>query len=230
MITVQCSLCGKDIDCYPSRIKSSKHYYCCPEHQNLARRKRVQLVCDHCGKSFERTPSCIRDTANYCSPECAYAARALDPGEPPLCACGCGKPVKSFRNGAWSRYIHGHNFQGQHHSNETRTQLSEIGLRMSQERAERIRGIKNPLWRNGHSAIYGAERTESGFNSYQRRRTRERLETERGHICERCGATDKPLELHHIDHDLFHNDDDNLLLCCHSCQMKYTAEFVAQTS
>ena len=192
----------------------------------MARREQVKATCPTCGKVFELPPSRLRDSGNYCSPECAYEARRLHLGEPPLCACGCRQPVTGKRRGQWCDYLHGHNFQGQSHSDETREKMREAKLAIVDEIVKRVTGPGNPMWRNGHAQVYDAERLASGFNSYQRRKTRKRLMQERGHKCERCGATTKPLSLHHIDHDLFHNDDDNLLLVCHSCQMKFTAEFV----
>jgi methionyl-tRNA synthetase len=124
-------------------------------------------------------------------------------------------------------YLHGHNFRGQTHSSETKERLRKIALEQSEERSERMKGENNPMWRDGHREKYNKERLDSGFNSYQRRKTRKRLIKERGRQCERCETTADPLELHHIDHDLYHNNDDNLLLVCRSCQMKYTAEFIA---
>ena len=33
------------------------------------------------------------------------------PGPAPLCECGCGLPVKSSKNGVWSRWRSGHQYQ-----------------------------------------------------------------------------------------------------------------------
>jgi len=226
-VKVRCENCGCITEKWPSQLRRAKHVYCSPGCQQEARRKRIQVVCETCGKTFERVPSQIKEDGNYCSPACAYEARCLDLGEAPLCACGCGQQVTGKRRGQWCLYLHGHSFRGKHHTEETRKELSKIGLQMSHERAERIRGDKNPVWRGGgRHQDYDHEKQASGFNWWQRQKTRERLITERGHQCETCDATTKPLELHHIDHDISHNKDDNLILVCRSCQMKATAEFV----
>jgi len=156
------------------------------------------------------------------------SANRKDYGPAPLCACGCGERVTGKRHGQWCKYLHGHSFRGKSHSREAREKMREAKLEIADEIRERVTGPDNPMWRGGHSKVYPQERLESGFNSYQRRKARKRLEKERGRCCERCGTVPKRLELHHVDHDLFNNGDDNLLLVCHSCQMKYTAEFVAR--
>lgn len=226
-ITIICDRCGKPFERWPSHVHEDQPNYCSPKCQNAARRERVTVTCQTCGEEFELAPSRIRESGNYCSPECAYEARRLHLGEPPFCACGCGQPVTSTRHGEWCKYIHGHSFRGRHHSSETRKKLSEIGLQMSQERSERIRGENNPVWRGGHRDVYFQERKEAGWNWWQARKMRESLISKCGHVCERCRATDVDLELHHIDHDLFNNDPENFQLLCRGCHAKVTAEFVA---
>ena len=105
--------------------------------------------------------------------------------------------------------------------------MREAKLAIADGIAKRVGGKNNPMWRGGNrESIYLVEKQDSGFNWWQRRKVRQRLIAERGHACERCGVTDKELTLHHIDHNLYHNTDDNLMLMCRSCQMKATAEFV----
>lgn len=43
-----------------------------------------------------------------------------------------------------------------------------------------------------------------------------KLIKERGKRCERCGWQ-LPLTLHHIDHNQFNNEDENLKLYCRAC-------------
>lgn len=69
-------------------------------------------VCLQCGKPFHRTPSEIAKNYNqFCSRHCTGLSRrqaVFDPS-PPLCACGCGKPVKKAGTRArWNKWIHGH--------------------------------------------------------------------------------------------------------------------------
>lgn len=226
MPIVKCDFCGIEIERSLSRLKSSKNHYCCPEHQRLGRRKRVYLTCDNCGKVFERALSRIHDTGNYCSVKCVYEARKIIFREPPLCRCGCGQPVKSTRNGEWCKYIHGHNFRGKKHTTETREKIRQSALCQSERRAEHIRGENNPMWRGGHRAVYAQECKEAGWNWWHAKKMKKALVSERGHKCERCGATDIDLELHHIDHNLSHNQPDNFQLLCHSCHVKITYEFI----
>ena len=224
--------CDKIVERWPSRLSESRIVYCSRECQEAARRERSMVTCEYCGESFERVPSRVNDEANYCCPEHFQAAqqeeRARELGSPPLCACGCGKPVESTRHGEWCRYIHGHNWRGREHTDEARKKMSKAGLEQSRERSRRVQGENNPMWRGGHREVYHQERLESGFNSYQRRKARKRLVAERGHACERCGITDVSLELHHIDHDLYHNTADNLMLICRPCHVQVTADFIAE--
>ena len=47
----------------------------------------------------------------------------------PLCACGCGNPVKwDHQNKKWNRYIYSHIWIGRNHTTETKKKISEINL------------------------------------------------------------------------------------------------------
>ena len=227
-VTLTCDTCGITFTRQPARVHERN--YCSPHCQNQARRNRITVHCLTCGKAFDLPPSRIRPSGNYCSPECAYEGRKLDLGTPPLCTCGCGQPVTSRRQSQWCQYIHGHSFHGKHHTPEAKAAMRQAKLAIRKRIAKRVTGSGNPMWRNGHSYVYHAERKASGFNNYQRRKVRERLTAQRGNQCEHCGAMPGRLELHHIDHDLFHNTDDNLLLLCHPCHTKATMKFKEQNS
>ena len=222
-LDLTCPVCGKSFQRPSYRIKEGQKSYCSPSCQNKGRQITVEIICDYCGKMFTTTPSRIRDTFNFCSPECFYESRKISYGEAPLCACGCGLPVTRKFGGTWHKFIHGHNFTGKKHSSETRVKLSQAAKRRSAEYGQ-WRLEDNPMWRGGRKHLHDVERTASGFNSYQRRKTKARLIIERGNFCERCKRTGIPLELHHIDHNLFHNTDDNLLVVCSSCNNLFTIE------
>ena len=153
-----------------------------------------------------------------------------DYGSAPLCACGCGEHVTGKRHGQWCKYLHGHSFQGQSHSRESREKMREAKLEIASVIAKRVTGPGNPMWRGGHSKTYHAERKAAGWNWWHAKKMRQQLTVERGHRCERCGATNCKLELHHIDHDLFNNEPDNFELLCRSCHARATVEFIGQNS
>ena len=147
-------------------------------------------------------------------------------GSAPLCTCGCGKRITSKRHGKWCVYLHGHQFRGQSHTQESRDKMRESKLTIADEIAERVTGSGNPMWRNGHAGTYHAEQRAAGWNWWHARKMRQKLIAERGHQCERCERTETKLELHHIDHDLSNNQPDNFQLVCRSCQIKATVEFI----
>ena len=61
---------------------------------------------------------------------------------------------------------------------------------------------------------HSAEYTEY-MQSPQWAERKRRLYEKRGHVCEMCGATDTPLEVHHKDYTrLGHEIDDDLLIVC----------------
>lgn len=182
------------------------------------------------------------------------SVRKIDMSTAPLCQCGCGGQVTGRRRGQWNKYLYGHSPRITKHrpesiekmcvaaqtrsskvaednhkrkwTDESRKKLSDARKAMGERGADLVRGEKNAMWRNGHRKVYFAERKESGFNSYQRRKVRERLIEERGYMCQDCGRTDVKLELHHIDHNLFHNEDSNLKLLCRKCHAIATYEFI----
>lgn len=62
-----CSYCGKEFSKKPSAIKNEN--YCCKECRHKA--KYVVLICENCGKSFERSLAEGIHKHNFCSRECA---------------------------------------------------------------------------------------------------------------------------------------------------------------
>jgi hypothetical protein len=74
MAITQCSRCGKNVRCPPSRIASSKHIFCSRECNFPP----VSAACAHCGRTVKCTPSRIANaTKIYCSPECRRLPTAL---------------------------------------------------------------------------------------------------------------------------------------------------------
>lgn len=85
---IECSYCGKIF-----RPPSSREKFCSTEcvAQDLSRRfrKRVTLICQHCGQSYEQKPS-LAQTSKYCSRECQGAAKSKS-GRVTLACKVCGK-------------------------------------------------------------------------------------------------------------------------------------------
>ena len=222
-LDLTCPTCGKSFQREAYRMRDGQKSYCSPACQSKGRQTTIPVICDYCGKEFFKTPSRIKNL-NFCTPECFYEARKRPYEPPPLCACGCSLPVSRAYGGNWHKFVHGHNFTGKEHSPTAREKMSKAAKERSAEQSMRIMGEKNPVWLGGRKAMHEKERKQSGFNSYKRRKTKDRLIAERGNFCERCKKADVFLALHHIDHNLFHNSDDNLMLVCNSCNNLFTVE------
>ena len=195
-IDLTCPVCGNTYQRPVYRMKEGQKSYCSPTCQFKGRQINVTLNCATCGKEFETRPSRVRNTFNFCSKECFYESRKISYGEAPLCACGCGLPVTRKFGGTWHKFIHGHNFVGVQHTDESREKMSQKAKSRSAELSQRIRGEKNMMWLGGNRKhLHDIERKKSGFNSYQRRKTKKRLIAKRGNYCERCKQTNIPLEL-----------------------------------
>jgi hypothetical protein len=222
--------CDNVVERWPSRLEYSRIVYCSVECQATGRQKRETVTCAYCGKPFERIPFRVNENENYCCREHWQAALHEESvkglGSRPLCDCGCGERVESTRHGKWCRYIHGHNYRGRKHPKSAREKMSRAAQSRREELSERVRGRKNPMWRDGHDSVYFNERKAAGWNWYHAKRMRQALEHRHHNKCELCGAGDIPLELHHIDHDLFNNSPDNFQLLCRDCHAKATYEFI----
>lgn len=59
-----CPACGNEF-----HKRRSSSIYCCSACQAIGRRKRTIVVCDECGKEFERVDCHVRKH-NFCSVEC----------------------------------------------------------------------------------------------------------------------------------------------------------------
>ncbi len=83
-ITVKCSTCGKDIQRRPSQIHKSGHYFCTrkcivewklknwhKENSPAWRGGPVEVICDACGKTIERSPAQIKKVEHhFCNRAC----------------------------------------------------------------------------------------------------------------------------------------------------------------
>lgn len=72
-VLVVCSFCQKEIWKDKRYIKSTKHFFCNREHKNKFFQKREEVICSHCGKKFEITPSRkLKSKCNlfFCSKKC----------------------------------------------------------------------------------------------------------------------------------------------------------------
>lgn len=67
-----CAYCGKKLpDTYEGRI----HKYCNQECYAKSKQNKVDLICDYCGKSFQKVPSLVNDNLNFCSRKCGSSYR-----------------------------------------------------------------------------------------------------------------------------------------------------------
>lgn len=77
-ITKSCEWCGQEFTkaVSPANLKRGKGRYCNAECAGLARRKRLDVACDHCGKVVE-VKGYRRESARFCSAECRDKARRM---------------------------------------------------------------------------------------------------------------------------------------------------------
>lgn len=217
-----CPVCGKTYQRPAYRMKEGQKSYCSPSCQFKGRQINVILSCATCGKEFKINPSRIRDTFNFCSPECFYESRKLDYGEAPLCACGCGLPVTRKFGGNWHKFVHGHNFVGMQHTDEARVKMSKAAQEQSIERSQRIRGEKNPNFKHGKTNEINKQR----LNWWQNGPIRKTTIARDNNTCLSClkQFPFSTLHVHHIDHDVTNNNPANLKTLCRWCHAKLHGE------
>ncbi len=135
-----------------------------------------------------------------------------DTEQAPLCACGCGQAVTSHRRGQWCHFLHGHNYQGKHHTPEERARMSLVDKARPLHVGNFQPGPANPMFKDGLTP----EREKHRPNWWYRGKLREQILERDGRACVLCGSTNR-LHVHHIDGNCGNNDSDNLQAICASC-------------
>lgn len=82
-VIVKCYICGKDIEVQPYRLKITKHFLCSNECKSLwAKREEIRaemnlktaiyydVVCDYCGKEFQKQKGKIKGKHHFCDTKC----------------------------------------------------------------------------------------------------------------------------------------------------------------
>lgn len=179
-----------------------------------ATRKAEDLICDHCGQSFYRSPAnrARRGSHSYCSRACmaaAFVGRTEDQhprwkGSETRPCENCGKDV-TRPQWAWNK------------RDLTFCDRSCFG----QWKAKNWTGQDNPCWRGGHPPYYGA-------NWLRQQRDARRRD---GHQCQLCGIPEsecrRALNVHHIvpfrlfgvERSREANALSNLISLCDRCHM-----------
>ncbi|MFH0952312.1 MAG: hypothetical protein V1838_03940 [Patescibacteria group bacterium] len=100
---VECSFCGKEFLRRGKRLREAEKFgwkqYCSSKCLSKDRIKKLRLVCDNCGKTFERSLHEVSPHYNYCSSSCAavvnnkkYPKRHSDSGF--LICLRCGRKFR----------------------------------------------------------------------------------------------------------------------------------------
>lgn len=150
---------------------------------------------------------------------------------PPLCACGCGDPVKwNKRKKCWNKFIYGHNRRGKisgmkekHHSDETRKKQSIANS-----------GINHYSYNKGFSKKHRENLRKSHIKHGLTFTIGKQFLESKNYTCERCGFQELPknkigkiskIHAHHIiskeDAPDRINEFLNLCCLCDSCHKKY---------
>lgn len=150
---------------------------------------------------------------------------------PPLCACGCGSPVKwSKRKKDWNKYILGHNKGMEGKSSNKKGKTGIYSKETLQKMSLAKSGPNHPNY-----GKFGKETTgyKNGF-TFNKIIAKQFLES-KNYTCERCGFCELPEDVlsgnhlrvhsHHIipreDAPEKINELSNLCCLCVSCHTKY---------
>lgn len=191
--------------------------------------KKKALPCGYCGKEFERFPSQIYGTKNYCSRECKWQAERA-----PNLVCGyCGtqfhRPVseiaKTARNNSTRAFCSRECYERAradvpegHRPNGRWGKHNVMCAQCGKEMYLRPSRLKNKdaifcsekcmhEFRRTHSARGLWAAREDSLNKFTR--------------CQRCGLQEPEiLHIHHIDGNRKNNRPENLLVLCPNCHMK----------
>lgn len=85
-IQVKCDNCGKPKEVSEWHFKNYKQHYCGVVCSNEGRSRRIEVSCSHCGKATHKKLSVVnskKTEMTFCSRECCYAFRRLNPKHSP---------------------------------------------------------------------------------------------------------------------------------------------------
>ena len=160
----------------------------------------------------------------YCSDECVTAARSERmSGDKNI---SCNKDIAEKISNSLKVYLQenprlgeDNPFFGKHHSEETKTYLSESkkgiqaydddGYKKLLERTPK--GVNHPNWKNGASIL--------PYKKFTIKKKKEIKQLD-NFKCIICGECEKLLAVHHIDYDKNNSEVDNLVTLCFSCHAK----------
>lgn len=217
MITIECHICKKGFDVYPSR---SQIKYCSTECRKVGwsrsakangsggRQQRVswtKKTCLHCENTFRVRSSLPKDKGKYCSNECRYAARVTITTTPCL---NCGAPVSEPK----SRREDG---RGKYCSYKCRNKHLFVGKGHGRWKG----GIK--IDKSGYVLLWMPDHHEANSQGYVREH-RYVMEQKIGRRLTRIEV------VHHINHIKDDNRPENLMLfACSADHIKFHAREAA---
>lgn len=207
-VTLVCKTCGKVYSKAVSQVRSGRlGHFCSVACYNAFRVQPVTVTCQTCGSEFQVWRSRFeRGNVKFCSNKCSRVARvdilrSANPNPPNkvMVRCEtCGKefleiPSRIKQNSRFcSRACYG-------------TWRKKSGI---------AAGENNHCWRGGTS-----DRTIVRLRQTEWRKLADEIRSQRGNVCEICGATSiHKLPVHHvIPWEVSHDDSpENLLVVCSS--------------
>lgn len=195
-VTLVCPVCSTCFKVKPSHAERRK--YCSRACMSEGRQQRVECSSEHCGNSFEVVPSRLEHgRGKHCSRDCQYEANK--------------EKLKSEDREAFECL----NCASYFELVPSQLDKSGAGKYCSREcRDEHWRGENHPQY------IHGSNAEDYGSNWQAQRRAARKRDN---YICQHCGATDCPLDVHHKKPRRWYDDVeesnhlDNLITLCKPC-------------